>query len=82
MTINADVLLSGAAAQFGRIGLLQEMTGRIINEFVHCLEAKLSAPSAESAAAIHAPEVRGLSLFFASVFAPITRLFKRIFRRS
>jgi len=81
VTIDADITLSGAAAQFGRIGLLQEMTGRIINEFVHCLEAKLAAPTAESAAAIHAPEVKGLSLLFSSMFAPITRFFKRLFGR-
>lgn len=79
VTVDADVTLSGAAAQFGRIGLLQEMTGRIIDEFVVCLEAKLAAPSADSAAVIHAHEVNGLSLFLASLFAPITRLLRRLF---
>jgi carbon monoxide dehydrogenase subunit G len=81
VTVDADVTLSGAAAQFGRIGLLREMTGRIIGEFVHCVEAKLSAPTPEAAAAVHAPEVKGLSLFISSLVAPLTRLLKRLFGR-
>jgi carbon monoxide dehydrogenase subunit G len=81
VTVDADVALSGAAAQFGRVGLLQEMTGRIINEFVECLEAKLAAPTTETAAAIHAPEVKGMSLLFASMFAPVIRFIKKLLRR-
>jgi carbon monoxide dehydrogenase subunit G len=81
VVVDADVILSGAAAQFGRIGLLKEMTGRIIGEFVHCIEAKLAAPTPEAAAAVHAAEVKGFSLLLASMVAPITRLFRKIFRR-
>jgi carbon monoxide dehydrogenase subunit G len=81
VTVDADVVLSGAAAQFGRIGLLKEITGRIIGEFVRCVEAKLAAPTPEAAAAVHAPEVKGLSLFLNSLVAPITRFLKRLFGR-
>ncbi len=81
VVVDADVILSGAAAQFGRVGLLKEMTGRIIGEFVHCLEAKLAAPTPEAAAAVHAAEVKGFSLLLASMVAPITRLLRKIFRR-
>lgn len=82
VVVDADVVLSGAAAQFGRIGLLKEMTGRIIGEFVHCIEAKLAAPTPEAAAAVHAAEVKGFSLLLASMVAPITRLIKKIFRKA
>jgi carbon monoxide dehydrogenase subunit G len=81
VTVDANVTLSGAAAQFGRIGLLKEMTGRIISEFVECLEAKLGAPTAQTAAAIHAPEVKGMSLLFSSMFAPLVRFIKKLLRR-
>ncbi len=82
VNVDADVVLSGAAAQFGRIGLLKEMTSRIIGEFVHCVEAKLAAPTPEAAAAVHAPDVKGLSLFLSSLVAPLTRLFRKLFGRS
>lgn len=77
VSIDADVLLSGAAAQFGRTGLINEMSNRLIAEFVACLEGKLSAETAEAAAEVRAGEVRGISLFFASLWSWIRRLFRR-----
>jgi len=77
VVVDADVMLSGAAAQFGRTGLINEMSNRLIAEFVECLHAKLAASSDEEAAEISAGEVRGISLFFASLWAWIKRLFTR-----
>jgi carbon monoxide dehydrogenase subunit G len=79
VTVDADVLLSGAAAQFGRTGLIKEMSSRLIGEFVSCLEAKLAASSNEEAAQVRAGDVKGFSLFFASLLAGIGRFFKRLF---
>lgn len=67
--IDADVTLSGPAAQFGRTGLISEISKRLIGEFSSCLEGKLAAGSAEEAEEIKATEVKGLSLFFASLWA-------------
>jgi hypothetical protein len=75
--IDADVTLSGPAAQFGRTGLINEMSKRLIQEFVSCLESKLEAGSVEEAEAIQASEVRGISLFFASLWSWIKRLLGR-----
>ena len=61
--IDADVTLSGLVAQFGRTGLINEMSKRLIGEFVQCLEGKLSAETASEASTIEAGEVRGISLF-------------------
>lgn len=82
VTVDADVVLSGAAAQFGRTGLIKEMSRRLIGEFVQCVEAKLAAETAQEASAVHAGEVKGIRLFLASVFAPIGRLFRRLFGRN
>lgn len=79
--VEADVLLSGAAAQFGRTGLVKEMSSRLIGEFVRCVEAKLAAETAAEAAEVKADEVSGLSLFFSSLFAPVSRFLKKLFRR-
>jgi carbon monoxide dehydrogenase subunit G len=76
VSIEADVTLSGPAAQFGRTGLINEMSKRLIVEFASCLEAKLKADTVEEAAEIKSSEVRGLSLFFASLWGSIKKLFK------
>jgi hypothetical protein len=51
------------------------MSKRLIVEFVDCLEAKLGAGSEEEAGAIEVTEVRGIALFFASLWAWLKRLF-------
>ena len=75
VSVDADIQLSGPAAQFGRTGLINEMSKRLIVEFVDCLEAKLGAGSEEEAGAIEVTEVRGIALFFASLWAWLKRLF-------
>lgn len=75
VNVDADVTLSGPAAQFGRTGLINEMSKRLIGDFVTCLERKLAATTDEEADTIRAGEVRGISLFFSSLWAWIKRLF-------
>jgi hypothetical protein len=52
------------------------MSKRLIGDFVNCLEGKLAAATEEEAEAIKAKEVRGISLFFASLWAWIKGLFR------
>ena len=75
--VDAEVTLSGPAAQFGRTGLINEMSKRLIREFVDCLDAKLGADTPEEAAAIESSEVRGLSLLLASLWSAIKKPFTR-----
>ena len=77
VAVDANITLSGAIAQFGRTGLVNEISSRLIGEFVECLEAKLAAPNPEAAAEVRAGEVHGVSLFFASVWSWIKGLFRR-----
>ncbi len=81
ITVDAEVILSGAAAQFGRTGLIKEMSSRLIGEFVACVEAKLAAETVEEAAEVQAAEVQGVSLFFSSLIATIVNFFKRLMGR-
>lgn len=81
VVVDADVKLSGAIAQFGRTGLVEEMSRRLIDEFVSCLYSKLEAGTAEEAASIEAGEVKGFSLFLLSLASWIGKLFKRLFSR-
>ena len=75
--VDADVTLSGPVAQFGRTGLVNEMSKRLIGEFVQCLEDKLAAESPAEASKVEAGEVRGISLFFASLWSWIRGLFRK-----
>ena len=77
VTVDADITLSGPAAQFGRTGLVNEMSKRLINEFVDCLEAKLGASSEDEAKTVTAGDVNAVALFFSSLWAWIKRLFGR-----
>jgi uncharacterized protein len=75
--IDADVTLSGAAAQFGRTGLISEMSNRLIGDFVNCVEAKLGAETPEAASEVKAADVKGFSLLLESLIAWIRKLFSR-----
>lgn len=75
VSVDADVTLSGPAAQFGRTGLINEMSKRLIGDFVSCLEGKLGATSKEEAEEIKASEVKGISLFLASLWSWLKGLF-------
>jgi len=75
VAIDADVTLSGPAAQFGRTGLINEMSKRLIGDFADCIEGKLAAETGEEADLVTASEVRGISLFFSSLWSWIRGLF-------
>lgn len=75
--VDADVTLSGAAAQFGRGGLITEMSNRLIGEFVTCVEGKLAATTVQEAQQITAGDVKGGSLFWQSLLAWLKRLLGR-----
>jgi carbon monoxide dehydrogenase subunit G len=75
--IDAQVMLAGPIAQFGRTGLIAEVSKRLIGDFTECLHAKLSAQSVEESSKIHAGKVKGLSLLFAGLWASIRNVFRK-----
>ena len=77
VSLDAAVTLSGAAAQFGRTGIIREMSSRLLGEFVECVEAKLAAGTVEEAAAVEAADVGGIRLFAASLWSSIAKVFRR-----
>jgi len=79
VTIDAKVILAGPIAQFGRTGLINEVSKRLIDEFSACVHAKLNAGSTEDASAIAAPEVRGMSLLLSSMWGAFAAWWKRLF---
>lgn len=51
VTVDADVQLSGTIAQFGRTGIIEEIAGVLISDFVSNVEAALSPAATAPAAA-------------------------------
>ncbi|RLE15584.1 MAG: carbon monoxide dehydrogenase [Actinobacteria bacterium] len=82
VTINAKVTLAGPIAQFGRTGLVNEVSKRLIDEFSECLEAKLDAESPDAAAAIEASDLAGISLFLSSTWSAFVNWLSRLFSDS
>jgi carbon monoxide dehydrogenase subunit G len=81
VAIDADVTLAGPAAQFGRTGLINEMSKRLISDFSSCLEAKMAAPTETAAGAIVAPDVKPIALLWAGLVAWLGRLIGRLLGR-
>ena len=77
VSIASEISLAGPAAQFGRTGLLQEVSRRLISDFARCLEAKLAASTPEEAAAIRSGEVGATSLLASSLGSTIKRSIRR-----
>ena len=75
--IVADIVLQGSMAQFGRTGLIQEVSSQLTKEFASCIEGKLGATTPEAAAEVRAGEVEGFSVFFKGLWAWLKGLFKR-----
>jgi carbon monoxide dehydrogenase subunit G len=76
VTITAAVQLAGPIAQFGRTGLVNEVSKRLIDEFSDCVHAKLDAATPEEAATVEASDVHGLGLFVTSTWSAITNWLK------
>jgi carbon monoxide dehydrogenase subunit G len=79
--IDANITIMGAAAQIGRPGLINEIATRMVDEFVACVEARLAAPNADTAATIRAGEVKGVRLFLSSLWSAVVKWVKRLFGR-
>tara|TARA_R110002096_G_scaffold37771_1_gene104675 strand:+ start:1916 stop:2500 length:585 start_codon:yes stop_codon:yes gene_type:complete len=81
--VESDVMLSGAAAQFGRIGLIEEVTTRMLEQFVVNLEAELGGSQAAGAeASTDKDQVEMGSILCSSFVRWLRALLMRPFARS
>jgi uncharacterized protein len=80
VAVETDFTITGRLARFGRGGMMQDISNRLLREFADCLQAKLGAepgPARTGPAAEEAKPVRGLSLFFSVLWERLRRLFRR-----
>lgn len=50
VTVDTDLTIKGKVAQFGR-GMIADVSGKLMTEFVNCLEGKLDAPASAGSGA-------------------------------
>jgi carbon monoxide dehydrogenase subunit G len=75
--LTASIKLQGPLAQFGRTGIMEEVSSRLTKEFAECLEAKLSAQTPEDARSIAAAEVKGFRLMVQALLARLRSVLVR-----
>lgn len=90
VAVDSDVSLAGPVAQFGRTGLMEEVTSRLLQQFATNLEAQMlieaspdagdAAPAPDSAAA--APQMNLGGILWASVIAWLRALFGKLVGRT
>jgi carbon monoxide dehydrogenase subunit G len=69
-----DLTITGRLASFGRGGMIEDVSNRMLRDFAGCLQTKLAQPKE---APEPAPPVRGISLFFSVLLERLRRLLRR-----
>jgi uncharacterized protein len=83
--VETDFTITGRLARFGRGGMIEDVSNRLLRDFSDCLQKSIEAgeatpePSPETAAtpAPPAKPVGGFSLFFRALLDRIRRAFRR-----
>ena len=82
--VETDFTITGRLARFGRGGMIQDVSNRLLREFADCLRASLEPAPAPAAGEPAAPApasppaakpVSGLRLFFGALWDRLRRLF-------
>ena len=89
VSVESDISLAGAVAQFGRTGLMEEVTSRILEQFAVNLEAQIAdaaagtgAPASAASAPPPAAQANLGGILWASLLAWLRGLFGRLLGRA
>jgi carbon monoxide dehydrogenase subunit G len=85
--IETDFTITGRLTRFGRGGMIQDVSNRLLRDFASCLQQSIESPAgfeggsggegAVSPAPQPARPVKGFSLFFSVLWERFRRLFRR-----
>jgi hypothetical protein len=82
--VETDFTITGRLARFGRGGMIEDVSNRLLREFSECLRKTIEGSEAAPEAAASEPggvpaakPVGGLSLFFRALLDRIRRAFRR-----
>ena len=78
VAVDADFTITGRLARFGRGGMMQDISDRLLREFAECLQRRMEPRAAGGASPPEEPArpVSGLRLFFQALWARIRRAFR------
>jgi uncharacterized protein len=83
VTVDADVTLAGAIAQFGRTSLMQETANILVRDFAGALEAQLAPATGQTAAEPKTPrEMRAGSVGLQALWAWLKGLLRNLLSSS
>jgi carbon monoxide dehydrogenase subunit G len=77
--VDTDFTITGRLARFGRGGMIEDISNRLLGDFVDCLREKIEArpPAGGSHEPVPAEPVGGFALFFRALVARLRRAFGR-----
>jgi carbon monoxide dehydrogenase subunit G len=82
--VDTDFTIAGRLARFGRGGMIQDSSNRLLKDFADCLQQGIEAPPAAepnplggASAPTTAKPIGGFSLFFRALLDRLRRLFGR-----
>jgi carbon monoxide dehydrogenase subunit G len=77
--VETDFTITGRLARFGRGGMIQDVSNRLLRDFSDCLQKSIEAAPSEAAAAppAAAKPVGGFSLALGAFWDRVRRLFRR-----
>src|ERR687886_334237 len=77
--VETDFTITGRLARFGRGGMIEDISNRLLRDFANCLQERIEAPPAVGGA--DAPTttrpIGAFSLFFRALVDRLRRLFRR-----
>jgi uncharacterized protein len=79
--VSTDFTLTGRLARFGRGGMIQDVSNKLVGDFVGCLRNSLESEGADGTDAAAAPKphpIHGGRLFLSVLWMRIKRLFGRV----
>lgn len=84
--VETDFTLTGRLARFGRGGMIEDVSNRLLRDFATCLRTSIAEPAAEGEAAElasppAAEPIRGIRLFLSVLWERIKRFFRRLLGR-
>jgi carbon monoxide dehydrogenase subunit G len=84
VAVETDFTITGRLARFGRGGMIQDVSNRLLRDFAECLRSGLERPAEAGGASAEAPvaplpakPVGGLRLLLGALWDRLRRLFRR-----